>query len=151
CDGLPRRAAIDHWLHCGGVRDGLFCRQPARGRQRRDHGVIRRFLMQAERTRQAFAAFQAFLSTPLDAVLSRHTDTSPEQSALELFSTVVDSVPAYRAFLAEHGIDPSNIQTFDDFQKLPQTNKKNYQLRYPLGELCRDGRLESCDFIAVSS
>jgi phenylacetate-CoA ligase len=108
-------------------------------------------MMQAERSQQAFAAFQSFLSTPLDAVLSRHIGTSPERFALELFRTVVDSVPAYRAFLAEHNINPTDIQTFGDFQKLPQTNKKNYQLRYPLAELCRDGRLERCDFIAVSS
>jgi phenylacetate-CoA ligase len=107
--------------------------------------------MQAERSQQAFAAFQAFLSTPLDAILNRHTGTSPEQSALELVQTVAATVPAYRAFLAEHSIDPANIQTFGDFQKLPQTNKENYQLRHPLAELCRDGRLESCDFIAVSS
>jgi len=107
--------------------------------------------MQVERNRQALAAFQAFLSTPLDVVLNQHTDTLPEQSVLELVQTVAASVPAYRAFLAEHSIDPATIQTFGDFQKLPQTNKKNYQLRYPLAELCRDGRLESCDFIAVSS
>jgi len=107
--------------------------------------------MQAERSQQALAAFQAFLSTPLETILSRHTETSAEWFALELFHTVADSIPAYRAFLAEHSIDPSDIRTFGDFQKLPPTNKKNYQLRYPLAELCRGGRLENCDFIAVSS
>jgi len=107
--------------------------------------------MPAERSRQAFTAFQAFLSTPLDTTLSRYTETSPEQCLLELVQAVAGSVPAYRAFLAEHSIDPADIQTIEDFQKLPQTNKKNYLLRYALAELCRDGRLESCDFIAVSS
>ena len=107
--------------------------------------------MRSERSQQALAAFQGFLSTPLDIILSRHTESSPEQFALELFHRVAASVPAYRTFLAEHKIDPASIQTFGDFQKLPQTNKKNYQLRFPLAELCRDGRLESCDFIAVSS
>jgi len=107
--------------------------------------------MQAERSRQALAAFQAFLSTPLDVILNRHTETSPEQSVLELMQAVAASVPGYRAFLAEHNVDPADIQTFDDFQKLPRATKQNYQLRHPLAELCRDGRLENCDFIAVSS
>jgi phenylacetate-CoA ligase len=68
-----------------------------------------------------------------------------------LFHTVASSVPAYQAFLAEQNVDPAMIRTFEDFQTVPQVTKKNYQQRYPLADLCRNGRLESCDMIAVSS
>lgn len=107
--------------------------------------------MPQEQTRRARSAFEAFLDTPLDAILGEPAGESPEQVALALFHSVAASVPAYRAFLGEWGVDPASVRTIEDFRRLPQINKKNYQSRYPLGELCRDGRLESCDFIAVSS
>jgi phenylacetate-CoA ligase len=66
-----------------------------------------------------------------------------------LFHDVVASVPAYPKFLSEHGVDPASITTLDDFRRLPMTSKSNYQSRYPLPELCRDGRIG--DIIAVSS
>jgi phenylacetate-CoA ligase len=72
-------------------------------------------------------------------------------SILELFHRVAATVPAYADFLARHAIDPANVRTFADFERLPLTTKDNYQHRYPLPELCRDGRLEGCDMIAVSS
>jgi phenylacetate-coenzyme A ligase PaaK-like adenylate-forming protein len=68
---------------------------------------------------------------------------------LALFHDVVASVPAYPRFLAEHGVDPAEVRTFEDFQRLPLTAKATYQSRYPLPELCRDGRIG--DMIAVSS
>jgi phenylacetate-CoA ligase len=70
---------------------------------------------------------------------------------VDLFHRVAGSVPAYRKFLHEHGIEPAGIKTLQDFQRLPLLTKDNYLRRYPLPELCRDGRLESCDMIAVSS
>jgi phenylacetate-CoA ligase len=99
------------------------------------------------------AAIDAFLSTPLDAALSRHREVEPApvDRALALFHEVAASVPAYRRFLAEHGIDPASIRTGADFASLPVITKQNYVQRYPLAELCRGGRLESCDMIAVSS
>jgi phenylacetate-CoA ligase len=66
-----------------------------------------------------------------------------------LFHEVVASVPAYLKFLGEHGVDPASIQTLADFQRLPMTSKATYQSRYPLPELCRNGRIG--DIIAVSS
>src|SRR5690349_3362521 len=102
--------------------------------------------MESKRSRHALAAFQSFLDTPLDTVLSRHTERAPA-----LFHNVAATVPAYRVFLAEHGVDPSAIQTVEDFRAVPVTTKQNYQSRYPLADLCRDGELASCDFIAVSS
>lgn len=65
---------------------------------------------------------------------------------MELFHEVARSVPAYRAFLAEHGIDPHQVTKFQD---LPMTSKDTYTRRHPLPQLCRDGVLG--DLIAVSS
>jgi phenylacetate-CoA ligase len=74
-----------------------------------------------------------------------------EQQVIELFHRVAGSVPAYQSFLREHHIDPSSVRAFADFQRLPLVTKENYHRRYPLPQLCRDGRLEACDMIAVSS
>jgi len=107
--------------------------------------------MKTNRSQQAMAALQSFIDTPLDMALSPHTETTPEQNMLALFRFVAATVPAYQAFLSEQAIDSSSIQTFADFKTVPPTTKKNYQTRYALSELCRGGKLESCDFIAVSS
>ncbi|GAA4081277.1 phenylacetate--CoA ligase family protein [Nonomuraea soli] len=64
---------------------------------------------------------------------------------VELFRDVAASVPAYRAFLAEHGVREDE----DDFSRLPMTTKANYTRRYPLPDLCRGGVIG--DMIAVSS
>ncbi len=69
----------------------------------------------------------------------------------ELFARTAATVPAYRQFLREHGIDPAAITSAEQFRRLPFTDKDSYVRRYPLSELCRDGRLEGCDMIAVSS
>ena len=71
--------------------------------------------------------------------------------ALELFRAAAASVPAYREFLTAHGIDPAGVRTLDDFAGLPMTTKENYHARYPLALRCRDGRLDGCDMVAVSS
>lgn len=68
---------------------------------------------------------------------------------VELFHRVAATVPAYQEFLAEHGIKPSDITTFQDFKRLPFTTKDNYTRRHPLPRLCRDGVIG--DVIAVSS
>src|SRR5579859_3016598 len=107
--------------------------------------------MQNERSQQARETWLSFLATPLDTVLTKHIEQAPEQAALALFHAVATTVPAYRSFLNEQGIDPASIQTIEEFRGLPQITKKNYQSRYPLKDLCRNGQLESCDFIAVSS
>jgi phenylacetate-CoA ligase len=66
-----------------------------------------------------------------------------------LFHRVVASVPAYRDFLRTHGVDPAEVRTLEDFHGLPLLTKENYHRRYPLPDLCRDGKLG--DMIAVSS
>ena len=75
----------------------------------------------------------------------------PREQVVGLFHGVAASVPAYRAFLRDHGVDPGAVRTFADFQRLPLLTKENYHRRYPLPDLCRDGRLDGCDMIAVSS
>jgi phenylacetate-CoA ligase len=104
-----------------------------------------------EQSHRAIAAFQEFLTTPLEAQLERYQHTSPEAVALALFHDVAATVPAYKAFLREHNINPASIQTIEDFQKLPLITKENYLLRHSLADLCRNGQLETCDTIAVSS
>jgi phenylacetate-CoA ligase len=75
----------------------------------------------------------------------------PHERVIGLFRQVAASVPAYRAFLRDHGVDPGQVRTFADFERLPLLTKENYHRRYPLPELCRQGRLDGCDMIAVSS
>jgi phenylacetate-CoA ligase len=107
--------------------------------------------MLEERKTQALSALQNFLSTPLEEQLSPLGAKRAESSMIDLFHSVASTVPAYQTFLQEHRIDPASIQTFEDFQQLPFVTKKNYILRHPLPDLCRNGALEQCDMIAVSS
>src|SRR5260370_14298388 len=76
---------------------------------------------------------------------------SAAKAALDLFHDAARSVPAYGAFLRSAGIDPGSIASAVDFDQLPMLTKDNYYRRYPLPELCRDGRLDQCDMVAVSS
>lgn len=92
-----------------------------------------------------------FLSRGLDEVLGRPAAGQAERRALALFAAVAASVPAYQAFLAEHGIDPAQVRSIDDFRALPLLTKDNYLRRHPLAQLCRGGQLSGCDMIAVSS
>jgi phenylacetate-CoA ligase len=93
-----------------------------------------------------------FIATPLDAALAGAEDEAAAQRhAVELFHSVARDVPAYAAFLADHGIQPDSVKSFEDFTELPLVNKANYHSRFPLRELCRHGRLEANDFFAVSS
>ncbi|HEX6450132.1 MAG TPA: phenylacetate--CoA ligase family protein [Trebonia sp.] len=93
--------------------------------------------MQPNEIIQAYQAFFSSERPPLDVV--------------SFFRKVAASVPAYRKFLAEAEIDAAAVQSVEDFRQLPLTSKGTYQNRYPLPELCRGGRLDGCDMIAVSS
>jgi phenylacetate-CoA ligase len=100
---------------------------------------------------KVLTAVKEFLTTGLDEALALQNRERPEEQALALFRQVAATVPAYRAFLAEQGLDPAQIQTAADYSRLPLLTKQNYLLRYPLPDLCRDGRLEDCDMLAASS
>ncbi|MFD4668224.1 phenylacetate--CoA ligase family protein [Lentzea sp. NPDC058450] len=70
---------------------------------------------------------------------------------LDLFRRTASTVPAYAKLLRANDIDPQDIRTDADFQRLPLLDKANYHEQYPLPELCRDGELTQSDMIAVSS
>ncbi|MBS3964199.1 MAG: phenylacetate--CoA ligase family protein [Methylomonas sp.] len=92
-----------------------------------------------------------FLRTPLDTLLDEHARTDPQQNLLALFARCVRDVPAYRPFLARHGIDPATIASYQDFARLPLMNKANYMQAFALAERCFGGSLAGADRIAVSS
>ncbi|MBV8931165.1 MAG: phenylacetate--CoA ligase family protein, partial [Kutzneria sp.] len=71
--------------------------------------------------------------------------------ALELFHRTVATVPAYRTFLARQGVEPNTIVDGNAFRRLPLLTKAEYVRAFPLDQICRDGRLTTCDLIAVSS
>jgi phenylacetate-CoA ligase len=96
--------------------------------------------MDVTRPAQVISAYESFF-----AAVPREPDV------VGLFQSVAASVPAYQRFLGVHGIDPTSVRTVEDFQRLPLTTKDNYQRVYSLPDLCRDGRLDGCDMIAVSS
>lgn len=97
---------------------------------------------------EAVQNLQHFLNTPLDALLEQG---DAGRVALKVAAQAAQAVPAYRAFLAANDLEAESIGPAADFRNLPALTKQNYLLRYPLPDLCRDGKLEACDMIAVSS
>ena len=108
-------------------------------------------MLDARQTARAHHAWQHFVETSLDGLLQPGETADAAEHALELFRGVAREVPAYRAFLAEAGIDPAAIRSPEDFHRLPLLTKPNYVRRYPIAERVRGGRLEACDMMAVSS
>lgn len=74
-----------------------------------------------------------------------------EQRALETFRLAVASVPAYREFLAPHGISAEDVRTIEDFARLPLTDKGSYFERFPLAAVTVGGQLGSATAIHYSS
>ncbi|AKU97667.1 Coenzyme F_390 synthetase [Labilithrix luteola] len=97
------------------------------------------------------AAFDAFLGTSLDDLFKAHRAEDPVTRALDLFHETARDVPAYGAFLDEHGIDPARLRTREDFERLPLLTKDGYLRKYPLASRCRKGDIFTSDTIAVSS
>ncbi|WP_238011202.1 phenylacetate--CoA ligase family protein [Dactylosporangium sp. AC04546] len=88
----------------------------------------------------------------LDGLRDFYAGVAPTGTALELFHDVAATVPAYQAFLAEHGVDPAAVRTADDLAAVPLLTKENYLRRYPLPQRCRHGDLAAAaDTVAVSS
>lgn len=107
--------------------------------------------MQESQRQRSLQALEQFLTTPLASLLQKDNATKAESEILALFHSVAATVPAYQAFLKAQNINPENIQSLAKFSQLPQVTKENYLKIYSLPELCKDGKLESCDIIAVSS
>jgi len=107
--------------------------------------------MHRDRAAEVLSAHSLFIQTDLARELETHATTEPTQHLLELFERTHRTVPAYAAFLAEHGVDPAHVRSLADFRRLPLTTKQNYHHRYPLAERCRAGDLSTSDMIAASS
>jgi phenylacetate-coenzyme A ligase PaaK-like adenylate-forming protein len=101
--------------------------------------------------RAALAAVQRFIETDLDRLLDERAVADPLPARLAVFHRAASGVPAYAAFLREHGIDPASVRGADDWRRLPLMTKAEYFRRHPLADLCRDGDLSACDMVAVSS
>jgi phenylacetate-CoA ligase len=93
----------------------------------------------------------AFLNTPLDVILRERLACDPWEKALNLFQSAAATVPAYRHFLDERGVNSEHVQRFEEFHNLPLMDKANYMQVYPLPLRCRNGNLSACDRMAVSS
>jgi phenylacetate-CoA ligase len=93
----------------------------------------------------------AFIATPLATRLTRYRSDDPAAAALALFHAAAVQVPAYRVFLTAHRVDPAAVTDAAGFRSLPLLTKDNYMRAYPLPERCRNGRLQDCDMVAVSS
>ena len=76
---------------------------------------------------------------------------NPIDRALEVFRETTARVPAYRDFLAQHGVAREDVRDEASFARLPLVTKENYFKRYPLDARCRDGALAHSEMIAVSS
>ncbi len=95
-------------------------------------------------------AQERFWFTGLDDLLRPAADNGLAE-VLGLFQRTAATVPAYRAFLAAHGIQPETVTSLDDFSRLPLMTKPDYMQAYPLAMRCEEGSLTRCDRIAVSS
>lgn len=77
--------------------------------------------------------------------------TNGKKTALETFHLAAKSVPAYKDFLKLNHINPKKIKSFDDFTKVPLTDKKNYLNKYPLKDLLLGGEFAGNSAITSSS
>jgi phenylacetate-CoA ligase len=97
-------------------------------------------------SRRALEALSGFFSEPRErAARPGHAEL------LALFHAMAREVPAYARFLQQHAIDPASIHDVDGLRRVPPTTKDNYHRPNPLSDLCRHGRLEACDMIALST
>jgi phenylacetate-CoA ligase len=62
-----------------------------------------------------------------------------EKRALKIFHEMAVRVPAYRDFLRSKKFPSHNVETIDDFKRIPIIDKDNYLRKYPKEMLCWDG------------
>ncbi|GII66041.1 phenylacetate--CoA ligase [Sphaerisporangium krabiense] len=103
-------------------------------------------MIDEDRPARVLAGLREFYQTPPPVTSRRGAE-----AALALFHDVAATVPAYADFLREKGVDPAAIRTVEDFARVPLLDKDSYHRRHPLPRLCRHGRLDACDMVAVSS
>jgi phenylacetate-CoA ligase len=63
------------------------------------------------------------------------------ENTLSLFHNVAENVPAYKEFLKNNKINHKEIKNWEDFQKIPPVDKKNYLKTYPFEKLFWNGNL----------
>jgi phenylacetate-CoA ligase len=71
--------------------------------------------------------------------------------ALELFHAMAKRVPAYKDFLAKHGVNPADVKTIEDFSNVPTIDKDNYLRAYPRADLCWDGDFKGQSWVISST
>lgn len=65
------------------------------------------------------------------------------KTSLNLFHLASKKVPAYKDFLKKNGINPEKIKNWEDFQKVPPVDKKNYLRQYDIKDLCWEGSFQN--------
>lgn len=74
-----------------------------------------------------------------------------EIMALSLFHEMASRVPAYKDFLRLNEVNHKHVRTINDFKKLPIIDKDNYLRRYPLKDLCWDGKFSERQWVLSST
>jgi phenylacetate-CoA ligase len=65
-----------------------------------------------------------------------------EKKAVNMFQEIAKNTPAYMNFLMKNKVNPRNIKTIENFNRLvPQTTKSNYIKKYSLEMRCVNGQL----------
>lgn len=85
--------------------------------------------------------------------------TKPEQywlrrgqvQVLKLFHQMAEQVPAYKDFLKRQGIRHQTVKVIDDFTKVPPLSKDNYLRKYPLPQLCWQGKFNSRHWVVATT
>ncbi|MEK6922027.1 MAG: hypothetical protein AABX82_09110, partial [Nanoarchaeota archaeon] len=93
--------------------------------------------------------FHTFILNDYRRTLSLVTHANPElfhtigaKKAVKIFQSTATTVPAYRTFLQKHNVDPLQIKTIEDFERLvPITDKANYIKKYDIAQRCVSGKL----------
>src|SRR5687768_17248694 len=85
---------------------------------------------QRQFTKRLFADYWEFPINKAHIALQENDAEYWEQKgierALQLFHAASERVPAYKDFLKKNHINPSLIQTAEDFKQVPTVNKNNY-------------------------
>jgi len=90
----------------------------------------------------------------LAAVEPRRLERISEEHTLATFRRAAARIPAYRAFLKEHDVDPGAIRTIEDFRtRVPLLDKnKTFLTHYEdIGALCLPAELKNIKNIVPSS
>lgn len=105
--------------------------------------------------KQHVKAAQAHINKQIAKVIQLSQPNEPVpagfKTALKLFKQAATRVPAYKDFLQSHDIDYRQINTPEDYQKIPVVTKENYFKKYPIRELVWDGDVEAARIISMSS